>query len=134
MCFPLLHFVTVGSPGVDGMPGHNGTDGVPGLNGPPGVDGKRGKKGKEMVQQRFHSPFVFVNTSGHVGHFSEDPPGQCDSQRVECNIGLKKKKRARAHKDPNSTHTNTVTHDDITFTADSACTTLQLPLFHILRQ
>uniref|UniRef100_A0A3Q3XHK5 Olfactomedin-like domain-containing protein n=1 Tax=Mola mola TaxID=94237 RepID=A0A3Q3XHK5_MOLML len=71
-------------PGVDGMPGHNATDGVPGLNGPPGVDGKRGKKGKEMVQQRFHSPFVFVNTSGHVGHFSEDPPGQCDSQRVEC--------------------------------------------------
>uniref|UniRef100_A0A3Q3XME8 Olfactomedin-like domain-containing protein n=1 Tax=Mola mola TaxID=94237 RepID=A0A3Q3XME8_MOLML len=81
-----VHEQEVSLPGVDGMPGHNATDGVPGLNGPPGVDGKRGKKGKEMVQQRFHSPFVFVNTSGHVGHFSEDPPGQCDSQRVEYDV------------------------------------------------
>lgn len=36
----------------------------------------------------FNSPFICIITSGTDGHFSGEPLAQCDSQRVECNLGL----------------------------------------------
>lgn len=88
----MIFCVTVGLPGTDGMPGHNGTDGIPGLNGLPGADGKRGKRGKPNKSEAlfcFYSPSLFISASGNSGHFSEEQLEQCDSQRVEYNLGVK---------------------------------------------
>lgn len=76
---------------MDGISGHNGTDGIPGLNGLPGADGKRGKKGKVIVRPYSvftHYPLLLI-PQAMLAISVIELLVQCNSQRVECNLGLK---------------------------------------------